>query len=198
VSEAGGSGVVTGAHTYAAAGKYVITVTVVDDDGGTGQATYQTVMVYQPGAGFVNGGGSIGVPTGVCFLSPRCNNRAGTGNLGIDSQYVDPNQPPVGSTQFTFAEGGLDFYATQYDTLIVVYDWAQYRGSGAINGIAGYTFAVTAFDADLNLADDQFVDRFGITIWDAAGNVIFDTGLAAGSDAWGMLPMLNGNLTIHL
>ncbi len=61
VTESTGSGSVTGSHTYTAAGVYTITLTVTDKDGASGSSTFQFVVVYDPSAGFVTGGGWIDV-----------------------------------------------------------------------------------------------------------------------------------------
>ncbi len=47
VSEANGSGTVTGNHAYAVPGNYTVTVAVTDDDNGTGQSTANTTAVNQ-------------------------------------------------------------------------------------------------------------------------------------------------------
>ena len=64
VTESTGSGSVTGSHTYTAAGVYTITLTVTDKDGESGSSTFQFVVVYDPSAGFVTGGGWINVTCG--------------------------------------------------------------------------------------------------------------------------------------
>ena len=44
---------------FTAAGVYTVTFVVSDDDNGSATATYQYIVVYDPGAGFVTGGGWI-------------------------------------------------------------------------------------------------------------------------------------------
>lgn len=60
VSETGGSGSVSGNHAYTAAGVYTVRLTVMDDDGSSGQSLFQYVVIYDPIAGFVTGGGMCG------------------------------------------------------------------------------------------------------------------------------------------
>lgn len=50
IAEAGGSGSIAGSHIYADGGIYTITITLLDDDGGTDTATTQSAIV---GAGIV-------------------------------------------------------------------------------------------------------------------------------------------------
>ena len=58
------SGSASGSHTYAQAGVYRVSVTVTDKDGGSDSAFYEYVVVYDPSAGFVTGGGWIVSPAG--------------------------------------------------------------------------------------------------------------------------------------
>ena len=59
VTESNGSGSVSGSHAYTAAGVYTVALTVTDKDGGVGQSVFQFLVVYDPFAGFVTGGGWI-------------------------------------------------------------------------------------------------------------------------------------------
>jgi PKD repeat protein len=59
VTQGAGDGSVANDHTYSEAGIYTIQLTVTDDDGGAGTAQYRYVVVYDPNAGFVTGGGWI-------------------------------------------------------------------------------------------------------------------------------------------
>ena len=51
-------------QTYTAAGVYTVGVTVTDDDTGSATTKYEYVVVYDPSAGFVTGGGWIQSPAG--------------------------------------------------------------------------------------------------------------------------------------
>ena len=54
----------TKTHTFTAAGVYTINVTICDNFGGCGTAQVW-VVVYDPSAGFVTGGGWINVAAGL-------------------------------------------------------------------------------------------------------------------------------------
>jgi hypothetical protein len=71
VTETNGSGTVTATHSYTAAGVYTLVLTVTDKDGGTGQCTFQFVVVFNPNDGFVTGGGWIDSPPGAYTANPR-------------------------------------------------------------------------------------------------------------------------------
>jgi PKD repeat protein len=73
VSEASGSGTVNATHTYTSSGFYTLTLTVTDEDGGSGQCTFQFVLVFDVSAGgnFVIGDGNAAVGTPVTFWGAR-------------------------------------------------------------------------------------------------------------------------------
>src|SRR5207247_1617835 len=62
LAEANGTGTVAGTHSYTAAGTYTVMLTVTDRGGKSGRETLQWVVVYDPNAGFVTGGGWINSP----------------------------------------------------------------------------------------------------------------------------------------
>ena len=55
--------------------------------------------VYDPGAGFVTGGGWINSPTGAYTPNPSLTGKA---NFGFVSRYQDGANTPSGNTQFHF------------------------------------------------------------------------------------------------
>ena len=63
-------------------------VTVTDDDTGTDtEANPLYVVIYDPGAGFVTGGGWINVTAGSCRLTTVCEGAIGKANFGFISKY---------------------------------------------------------------------------------------------------------------
>ncbi|HEU5144833.1 MAG TPA: ExeM/NucH family extracellular endonuclease, partial [Dermatophilaceae bacterium] len=70
---------VTGSHTYAAAGIHTVTVTVTDG-WERGSSSFSSVVVYDPAAGFANGGGWIPSPAGDDLP-------AGKGSLQFSAKY---------------------------------------------------------------------------------------------------------------
>src|SRR4029079_12913473 len=132
-----------------AAGVYSIAVTVSDDDGGSATRQLSTfVVVYDPDAGFVTGGGWINVNAASCRLTVVCGTATGKANFGFNSQYKKSTTTPTGETEFQFQAGGLNFHSESYDWLVVSGWKAQYKGTGTINGVSGYSFLLTAYDGD--------------------------------------------------
>jgi probable HAF family extracellular repeat protein len=153
------SGTVTGSTIYAAAGVYNVTVSVTDS-GGLSSSVSRQVVVYDPSAGFVTGGGWIMSPAGAYKADERLSGRA---TFGFVSKYLKGANKPSGETEFRFQAAGLNFYSNNYDWLVVGGARAQYKGTGTINGRGSYQFLLTAVDGDLIAKGTA--DRFRIKIW---------------------------------
>jgi hypothetical protein len=175
-------GTCSSSHTYANAGVYTVTFTVTDDDGGSGTATIQ-VVVYDPGAGFVTGGGWIDVNAGSFPQDPSA---TGKGNFGFTSQYKKGATIPTGETEFNFEAGKLKFHSTSYDWLVVSSYKAQYFGAGELRigdgpSLSGYKFRLTAYDGQISGGGG--VDKFRIQIIRLSDGVtVFDNKLGASTD----------------
>jgi len=178
---------VTGSHTYTTPGVYTINLIVKDDDGGSGQSSFQYVVIYDPSAGFVTGGGWINSPAGA-YLSKST--LTGKVNLSFEASYKKGGNVPEGKTQFKFKEADLDFRSTSYDWLVVAGSRAQFKGTGTINGTGSYGFMLTATDGT--------PDRFRIKIWDkATGNIIYDNMTGAADTANPTTALGGGSIVIH-
>jgi PKD repeat protein len=139
-------------HVYAAPGVYSVTVSVTDDDGGSGQSAAVTVLVYNPRAGSVIGVGTIPGP-GAFALAVR-NEGGGT----------------VGAAEFSSGRGGILFHADSFDWLLAAHGCALTTGHGKVDGKTGFSFWVTAVQG-------AGPDQFRIRIWKtASGAPVLDTG----------------------
>jgi hypothetical protein len=193
VTDGSGSGAVTGTHVYTTAGVYTITLTVTDQYGGTGQSVYEFVVVFDPGAGFVTGGGWINSPAGAYAADPTLSGRA---NFGFVSRYQKGATVPNGNTEFQFQAGNLNFKSTSYDWLVIAGPQAKYKGSGSINGTGDFRFLLSAVDGVVNGGGGT--DKFRIKIWNkVTGTVIYDNQMAAPDDAAATTVVSGGDIVIH-
>jgi uncharacterized repeat protein (TIGR03803 family) len=168
-------------YTFTAAGVYTVKLTVQDSCGGIGTADQiggmdLLVVVYDPSAGFVTGGGWIDSPAGAYVPDPTLTGKA---NFGFVSRYLKGANVPTGNTEFQFKTGNLNFSSTVYQWLVVSGAKAQYKGEGTINGAGNYSFLLTATDGQLNGGGG--IDKFRIKIWNIAG-VVYDNKLGTSDD----------------
>jgi hypothetical protein len=191
VTETNGSGTVTGSHSYAVDGVYTITLTVTNNVGGSGQSVFQFVVVYNPSAGFVTGGGWFTSPAGADAANPNLTGRA---NFGLNAKYKSGATVPTGSTEFQFPAGNLNFHATSYDWLVITTNQAQYQGTGTINGAGNYGFLVTTMDNG-----GTTPDLIRMRIWDKNNNnaVVYDTQPGAPLTALPTTALGGGRIQVH-
>ena len=193
VVESNGSGNCTGTHTYTTAGVYTIKVTVTDDDGASTTVDWM-VVVYDPNAGFITGGGWIDVGAGSYSGDPSMSGRA---NFGFNSQYKKGATVPTGETEFNFHVAQFKFHSSKYDYLVVSGYKAQYKGTGEVNGVPGYSFRLTAYDGDL--MNPKGPDKFRIKITGPSGGVVFDNRVGKSDDVDTADPqqISGGSIVIH-
>lgn len=193
-SPAASGGTVTASHSYAAAGVYTVCLTVTDDDGASdSECSAGYVVVYDPGAGFVTGGGWITAPAGSYPANPSA---SGPGRFGFVSKYQKGASTPTGNTEFQFQAGSLNFHSSSYDWLVIAGSKAIYKGAGTVNGDGGYSFLVSAVDGAK--PGGGTVDRFRIKIWRAdTGTVVFDNQTGAADDATATTAISHGSIVIH-
>jgi len=159
------------AGSFSEAGIYEVTLTVTDPDGAMDSCTAM-VVVYDPSAGFVTGGGWIDSPEGALPFDPTLMGKA---NFGFVSKYKKGASIPTGNTEFQFHAGGLNFHSKNYDWLVVTgSSYAKFKGIGTILDVSGeYKFMLWAGDSE--------PDTFRIRIWaeneeTTEETVIYDNG----------------------
>ena len=194
VTEANGSGSVADSHTYNEAGVYTVGLTVTDNDGGAGTSEYQYVVVYDPSAGFVTGGGWINSLAGAYGPDPSL---AGKATFGFVSKYKKGSSTPSGNTEFQFHAADLNFHSGSYQWLVIASFKAMYKGTGTINGEGNYGFMLTAIDA--KLAPHTDVDLFRIKIWDKDNldTVEYDNQIGDGGFSDPTTAIGGGSIVIH-
>ncbi|GAA1986838.1 hypothetical protein GCM10009817_30440 [Terrabacter lapilli] len=153
---------VSGRHVYSAAGVYTVTVTVTDQWGHAGTGT-TTVVVYDPAAGFLTGGGWFTSPQGAVAGSPSASGKA---EFSVSARYATAAARPDGS--LTLVTPGLALASTGLDWLVVTGNTARLAGPATVDGAPGYRFEATATDAA--------TDTLSVVVRDASGAVVYDSG----------------------
>lgn len=181
-------------HTFTTAGVYTIQVTATDDDTGSDTQSVM-IIVYDPSAGFVTGGGWINSPAGAYQADPTLTGKA---TFGFVSKYQKGATVPTGQTEFQFQAGTFAFHSDAYQWLVISGAKAQYKGTGSVNGVSGYGFLLTATDGDQQGGGG--VDKFRIKIWDTASNtVVYDNNYGGSDDIDTANPQAlgGGSIVIH-
>jgi CSLREA domain-containing protein len=187
IAETNGSGGATGSHAYARAGLYSVTLTVSDDDAASGTATFASVVVYDPTAGWVTGGGWTtlagsssapgdqlpGVPAGTkAAFELTARYRTATGGTAAGSLEV-------AAGTFRLRSTGVDWLVVASPTSAVL------QGSASINGSA------QAYPFRAQLQDGPGADRIVLRIF-APG-----TNPDSAQPLWQLSGDIQGEITIH-
>jgi hypothetical protein len=153
------------------------------------------VVFYDASGSFVTGGGTINVLAGSYTANLVLSGQA---NFGFVSKYQKGASVPDGQTEFQFQVANFDFHSESYQWLVVSGAKAQYKGTGTINGIAGYTFLLTATDSAINGGGTS--DSFRIKIWNTATSAIVFDNRMSGPDDFSASPteaISSGSIVIH-
>ncbi len=193
-------GSATASYTFTAAGVYKMTLTINDSCGGSGTANQMNgmevlIVVYDPSAGFVTGGGWINSPAGAYAADLTLTGKA---NFGFVSKYQKGATVPTGETEFQFQLANLNFHSSVYQWLVVSGPLAQYKGTGQINGAGNYGFLLTATDGQVSGGGG--VDKFRIKISDnSTGAVVYDNVTGASDDINAANPqaIAGGSIVVH-
>jgi len=179
------------------AGLYTVQVTVTDDDTGQDVAIFPTdgllIVIYDPTAGFVTGGGWINSPAGACNYAACTPSTIGKATFGFVSKYLKGATVPTGNTEFQFHAGGLNFKSSSYEWLVVNGNSgrAQYKGVGTVNGGGSFGFILTAYDGS--------TDRFRIKIWDVGtSDIIYDNQMGQLDSGFQATDLGGGSIIIHV
>lgn len=191
-------------HVYTAPGVYTLTVTLTQllfgtRPGSTVSQTYQYIVVYDPEAGSVTGGGTLMSPAGAYAADPSLTGRA---TFGFLSKYQRGAHTPSGHTRFAFNAASFTFVATSNDWLVVQgagtdFGTARYRGQGTVNGVPGYGFMVVAYDRDRK-AQFGDGDALRLKVWQLSdGTVIYDNLMGHDDAADTAQNIESGQIVIH-
>ena len=157
VTETSGSGSVSGSHSYAAADIYTITLTVTDKDSASGQAVIQPVVIFNPSAGFVTGGGWV---KDGGTLAP----------FGLAAKYVGQRDTLSGEVLYAYRSGAkfVRVKSQSIQWLVITVNTAILRGKAKVDGVGNYTFEITAIDN----GHQGTRDTFAIKIWRPDGTLL--------------------------
>jgi hypothetical protein len=149
------NGRATATHTYSAPGLYPITATVTDSRGtSVTSAACGPVLVFNPGAGFLTGGGWFDSPPGSFAPDPAV---AGRGSFGVVAKYL-PGNRLKGNLELQVHDRLVNFHSTGLDLLLVtdtpLGPRAEVRGRGRMNGVEGFSFLFVAYDFDTGNNDN--------------------------------------------
>jgi hypothetical protein len=184
-------------HTYATAGVYYVCAKVTDKDGGVSNTLcFEYIIVFDASAGFVTGGGWINSPAGAYAADLSLTGKA---NFGFVSKYKKGATVPTGETEFQFQAGSFNFHSDAYQWLVISGSCkAQYKGTGSVNGVAGYGFLLTATDGDA--CSTKTSDKFRIKVWKLSdSSVVYDNKMGTSTDIDAADPqaIAGGQIVIH-
>ena len=174
-------------------GVYELCVRGTDGIPNTGPEECTRLIVVDPAAGFVTGGGWIDSPEGAYKANPQLGGRA---NFGFVSKYGKGTSVPDGSIEFRFKAGVLNFHGNVQEWLIVNErdSRARFQGTGTINGGGTYGFTIWATDGSPDTVRMKIWDR------DDGDAVVYDNGTdASNADtayATGQ-PLSGGSIVVH-
>jgi hypothetical protein len=189
---------VTATYAFSSAGVYFVKLTVSDQCANATTATTvggfdAMVVIYDPNAGFVTGGGWITSPPGAYQQDTTL---AGMANFGFVSKYKKGASAPTGETEFQFKLGNLNFHSTSYDWLVIAGAKAQYKGSGTINNAGDYGFMLTAIDGQMGGGGG--IDKFRMKIVNKTTSaVMYDNQFGTADSATPSTALGGGSIVIH-
>jgi len=138
VSEAAGTGSVSGQHMYRKSGIFTVRLDLFDS-GGKRTAVERRLAICGCASG-VAGTGSFLSPQGAATRSP---NWSGIASFAFLSEAVGA-YAKQGKSEVHFNAGSLALRSTAVDSVTVEGGRVRYSGSGSVNGVAGYRFVLTA------------------------------------------------------
>jgi len=182
--------VATGSHVYTRAGIFTIVVTVTDDDGDSGSATFEYLISVDPAAGTLVGAGTFTSPAGAWTERPTV--QVG-GEFRVNTWYPRGGTLPTGYLEFELAPSArttspFHLRTSSFDWLVVTPDVAWASGRATVNGRSGFGFWFAASDGP---------DRLRLKVWNlSTGIVVYDNQPGASVAAMPTLPLKLGTVTI--
>jgi hypothetical protein len=178
--DAGSALQASASHVYTWAGFYTIGVTVLDDDGGSATSG-SAIVIYNPAAGSISGGGFIDAGSGRKTF------------VNIDVRYG--STIPTGRFAIHGSPLILDLASSSFEYLVVSGSSATFRGAGTLSDGTSVGFLVSALDGK---SAGTKVDLIRLKVWNVAtGQVIYDTDPGVAETAAPTTVLAGGNVTLH-
>ena len=188
-----GTNQISVSHQYADPGVYEVKISATDPCGLADEYVHQYIVIYDPSAGFVTGGGWIDSREGAYLANPSLTGKA---NFGFVAKYQKGKTVPDGNTEFQFKAGNLNFKSTDYEWLVISGAKAQFKGTGAINGTGNYGFILSAIDEALT--PSTLIDLFRIKIWEiSSGAIVYDNNYGVDDNGDPTTAIAGGSIVIH-
>jgi hypothetical protein len=192
------TGEVSATQSFSVPGVYMVKLTVTDGCGGTDSTSVvdaldAMIVIYDPNAGYVTGGGWFNSPEGAYTPNTALTGKA---SFGFVSKYEPGATVPTGQTEFQFRVANFNFHSSIYEWLVVAGARAQYKGSGQVNGAGDFGFLLTAIDGAISGGGGA--DKFRIKIWNKiSGLVVYDNQLGVLDGADPVTTLGGGSIVIH-
>jgi hypothetical protein len=194
ISPSTGNGTASASHSYALPGVYLVRLNVTDKDGApSNQAIYEFVVVYDPNAGFVTGGGQINSPAGALVANPSFTRK---GTFGFNTKYKRDGSLES-ETEIELQGGNFHFHSHNAQWLVITGPKAEYQGTGTVEG-SNHHFGFTLTDLDGQTTGGG-VDKFRLRIWDMDnGNaIVYDNQMGAPANADPTMPLSRDSIVFH-
>ncbi len=187
---------VSGAYSFSTPGIYYVTLTVTDAAGNAASASTvngqpAVIVIYDRGYGFIDGSGKYNSPAGAYTAKPSISGRM---DFTFDTRYRKEDAFPSGTTSFKMNAANLDFEGASCDWFNCSAGRGLYKGTGTLNGAAGYKFLVSVVDG----AASGVVDKIRFQIKSASGAVVYDNQMGAPDTALATMPISGGDITVRL
>lgn len=174
------NGIATGSYRFKDPGVYKLRMEITDQFGNMSYASTAgdqeaTVVIYDPAAGNVFGGGWFASPAGALHSDPSATGKA---SFGFELHYFKKATLPKGETRFEIKVGEFEFTALNFDYLAISDNRAQMMGTGKITGMqSGINYILTVID------NGDATDYIRMKIYDKNTSLVYYDNQPGASDA---------------
>ena len=185
---------ITGDYVYSKANLYDVRLVIEDACGKSDEIVFSYVVIYDPCAGHITGGGYIQSPLGAYKLG----NLSGKATFEFEAKYHESKNELKGKFQFKLEnkQNSFEFSSVNMKWLVVNGDQAIFSGQGKLKkGAAVYTYLGSIIDGDVIRKGNQ--DYLRLIIWDNLGNLVYDNQSGDVHSARALRGIDKGSIKIH-